>query len=81
VANCTKDIEALLEDMDSQILSCTEIRWLYGVKFIVYPFVLQADVWNLLFSPIYNSHIASILAKWLHIFGKVTQLKQSHPKL
>jgi hypothetical protein len=76
MANCTKDIATLLEDMCSQILLCTEIHWLYGMKFVIYPFVLQVDVWNLLFNQICNSHIALILAKWLHIFGKVSQLNR-----
>lgn len=75
MANCTKDIEALLE-MDSKILLCTVILWLYGVKFVIYPFVSQDEVWNLLFIPIYSSHIALRLAKWVHIFGKFKQLNK-----
>lgn len=43
MANCTKDIEALLE-MRSQILLCTVIHWLYGVKFVICPFVSQDEV-------------------------------------
>ena len=75
MANCTKNIEALLE-MGSKILLCTAIHWLYGVKFVIYPFVSQDEVWNLLFILIYSSNIALRLAKWVHIFGKFSQLNR-----
>jgi hypothetical protein len=75
MANCTKDIEALLE-MDSKILLCTVIHWLYRVKFVIYPFGSQDELWNLLLIPIYSSHIALRLAKWVHIFGKFSQLNR-----
>lgn len=74
MANCTKDIEALL--VGSQILLCTVIHWLYRVEFVIYPFVSQDEVWNLLFIPIYSSHIALRLAQWVHIFGKFSQLNR-----
>lgn len=75
MADCTKDIAALLEEMGSQILLFAEIHGLHGVKFVIYPFEPQ-DIWNLLFSPFLSSHIALRLTKWLYIARKFRQLNR-----